>query len=203
MRGSAHFGSVTRWRAPGQVCVGAPAPRASRWSRVVHRAPPAGPRPGGPARAWVRPTGSRRRPNFPRPRHPLMSQTAMSARFPTSIRPQSPRPSTSAPPRVAIQSASRALIAAPLTRCKSIAWRASATEIAAVVAGRSVDAKPTRTPASRIARTGAIPDPSRAVRAGTMRNPVPVRAKSPISAASSFTQCACQTSRPVQPSASA
>jgi hypothetical protein len=61
----------------------------------------------------------------------------------------------------------------------------------------------TGTPASRIARIGAVPEASRMLLPGQCATPVPVRAKSAMPAASSLTQCACQTSRPTHPSASA
>ena len=62
---------------------------------------------------------------------------------------------------------------------------------------------PTRTPASRICRTGAMPEPSRQFEQGQCATPVRLRANRSISAASSFTQCACQTWSPVQPRSSA
>mmetsp|Transcript_23745 Transcript_23745/g.42566 ORF Transcript_23745/g.42566 Transcript_23745/m.42566 type:complete len:225 (+) Transcript_23745:1745-2419(+) len=132
---------------------------------------------------------------------PDTSHIAISARHPGDILPQSGRPSIFAPPRVAISSASRALIAlAPdATRCKSIACRASATRLPASLLADPSTPSPTGTPASRIARTGAIPDPSLQFEQGQWATPVPVSAKSAISDASSLTQCACQTSCPVQP----
>ncbi len=62
---------------------------------------------------------------------------------------------------------------------------------------------PTCTPASRIRRTGAMPDARRMFEHGQCATPVPVRAKSAMPASSSFTQCACQTSRPTHSSSSA
>ncbi|EWS58163.1 hypothetical protein Y694_03938 [Methylibium sp. T29-B] len=59
--------------------------------------------------------------------------------------------------------------------------------------------RPTGTPASRIARTGAMPEASRMFEQGQCATPVPVRANRPMPGASSLTQCACHTSRPTQP----
>ena len=72
-----------------------------------------------------------------------------------------------------------------------------------IVGGRAINAQPHGTPASRIARSGAMPDPSRQFEHGQCATPVRVRAKRSISCASIFTQCACQTSAPVQPRSSA
>ena len=62
---------------------------------------------------------------------------------------------------------------------------------------------PTFTPASRMASSGAIPLASRMLLDGQCATPVPVAAKRAMPGASSFTQCACQTSGPSQPSSSA
>lgn len=48
-----------------------------------------------------------------------------------------------------------------------------------------------------------MPEASRMFEPGQWATPVPVFAKAAIPAASSFTQCACQTSGPSQPSCSA
>ena len=134
-----------------------------------------------------------------------MGNTAKSARLPTVRAPRSSRPSTCAPPSVAISSASRALIAsAPReTRCRSIAWRASPSRSPESFDAEPSTPSPTFTPASRMARTGAMPLPSRQLEQGQWATPVPVRAKSAISDASSFTQWARQTSSPTHPSPSA
>ena len=63
--------------------------------------------------------------------------------------------------------------------------------------------RPTRTPASSIARTGAMPDARRMFDVGQCATPVRVAAKRSMPAGSSLTQCACQTSGPIQPSDSA
>ena len=137
---------------------------------------------------------------------PDNSQIARSARLPVSIVPISPaRPRISAPPRVAISRASRAPIAsAPWrARCISMAWRASGRRLPESLLADPSTPSPTGTPASRIARSGAIPDPSRQLDEGQCAIPVRVRANSAISLASSSTQCACQTWSPTQPSDSA
>ena len=48
-----------------------------------------------------------------------------------------------------------------------------------------------------------MPEARRMLEPGQCATPVPVRANSAMPAASSFTQCACQTSGPTQPSCSA
>ena len=60
-------------------------------------------------------------------------------------------------------------------------------------------------PGARLGRMidGAMPDARRMFEHGQCATPVPVRAKSAMPSASSFTQCACQTSRPTQPRDSA
>ncbi len=72
----------------------------------------------------------------------------------------------------------------------------------------SFDAEPstpraTGTPASRIARIGAMPDARRMFEHGQCATPVPVFANSAMPASSSFTPCAHHTSRPSQPRPSA
>ena len=90
-----------------------------------------------------------------------------------------------------------------LTRCSSIACRASAIRLDVSFEAEPSTPSPTRTPASRIARIGAIPDPSRQLEQGQCATPVPVRANRSISDPTSCTQWACQTSSPVQPRSSA
>ena len=157
------------------------------------------------ARAGAQSTSPATRSQDPAWAIPPTSNTAKSARLPGSSAPRSSRPSTAAPPRVAISSASRALIAsAPrATRCNSMAWRASPIRSPASLEAEPSTPSPTFTPASRIARTGAMPEPSRQLEHGQCATPVPERANRSISPASSFTQCACHTSGPVQPSPSA
>ena len=58
---------------------------------------------------------------------------------------------------------------------------------------------PTLTPASRIARIGAMPDARRMFEHGQCATPVPLRANSAMPLPSSFTQCAHHTSGPTQP----
>ena len=84
-----------------------------------------------------------------------------------------------------------------------MAVRASATRWAASLLALPSTPRPTGTPASRKARTGAIPLARRMLLEGQWATPVPVAAKRAIPEASSFTQCACQTSGPTQPSSSA
>ena len=117
----------------------------------------------------------------------------------------SDRPSTRAPPRVAISSASRAPIAAGPSRSRatSIACRASSPRWLLSFDADPSTPSPTGTPASRIARTGAMPLASRALEQGQCATPVPVRANSAISSGDNFTQWACHTSSPVQPTLSA
>ena len=74
-------------------------------------------------------------------------QTATSASLPTSSDPiSSSRPSTRAPPMVAISSASRTVSACgpPLARAKSSAWRDLLEQGAGLVGGRAVHAEPDR-----------------------------------------------------------
>ena len=101
-----------------------------------------------------------------------------------------------------IQSQPKGSSAAP-TRASSMAWRASATSCAPSLEALPSTPSPTGTPASSMARTGAMPLASRMLEQGQWATPVPVAAKRAIPAASSFTQWACQTSGPTQPSASA
>ncbi|MDT4821201.1 hypothetical protein FQZ97_543690 [compost metagenome] len=63
--------------------------------------------------------------------------------------------------------------------------------------------RPTGTPASRILRTGAMPEARRMFEHGQWATPVPVRANSSMPCWSSCTQWACQTSWPTQPRSSA
>ena len=79
------------------------------------------------------------------------------------------------------------------TRCSSNAWRASASMCDESFDAEPSTPRPTCTPASSIARTGAIPDASRMFDVGQCATPVPVLAKRSMPCASSFTQCACQT----------
>lgn len=125
--------------------------------------------------------------------------------MPGTSAPMSSRPSTRAPPSVAISSASRAPIAAgpKPTRASSIAWRVSPSMWAPSFEALPSTPRPTGTPASRMARTGAMPEASRMFEHGQWATPVPVRANSSMPCASSLTQCACQTSRPTQPRSSA
>ena len=112
-------------------------------------------------------------------------------------------PSTLAPPNVAISSASCAPSAhgfGPTMRCSSIACRASASRWLQSLLAEPSTPRPTRTPASRILRTGAMPEASRMFDVGQCATPLPVRAKSAISESFIQTQCACQTSSPVHPS---
>ena len=94
----------------------------------------------------------------------------------------SSRPSTLAPPSVAISSASRAVIASgpKPTRCSSIACRASASMLLVSLEAEPSTPSPTGTPASRMRRTGAMPEASRMFEQGQWATPVPVRAKRPM-----------------------
>ena len=117
----------------------------------------------------------------------------------------SSRPEAAAPPRVAIQSASSAVIQRDVVgprRWASRAWRRLGEHVRAVVAGRAV-ARPGRpaTPASSSARTGAMPEPRRKFDDGQCATPVPVSPNSATSSAYRCTQCASQTSGPSQPHA--
>ena len=107
---------------------------------VAHHLPPLDDTGRAPGSAR---TGSAPRPDPrpPPPRCPRHPRSPDPPACPASSDPQSARPSTRAPPSVAISSASRALIAsAPrLTRCNSIACRASAIRLPASLRGRSVD----------------------------------------------------------------
>ena len=133
------------------------------------------------------------------------SNATTSAAMPGARWPMSSRPSTRAPPRVASVSASRAVNAAgpAATRCSSSAWRVSASRCDESLDAAPSTPSPTATPASSIARTGAMPDASRMFDDGQCATPVPLRAKSSMPRASSLTQCACQACGPVKPSSSA
>ena len=67
-----------------------------------------------------------------------------------------------------------------------------------VEAGLSVPS-PTRTPASRSSRRGATPQPRIAFERGQWATATPCSARSPISSASTFTQCAARTPRSRRP----
>jgi hypothetical protein len=138
-------------------------------------------------------------------RRPSTAKATKSAANPGARHPMSSRPSARAPPSVAISSASRAdsAAASPPSRASRSACRASASIWLPSFDALPSTPRPTVTPASRIRRMGAIPDPSRMFEHGQCATAVPVRANSAIPGASSLTQCACQTSAPVQPSASA
>jgi hypothetical protein len=104
---------------------------------------------------------------------PRMSQIARSARFPApptqDHRAPAParRPASRSPaPRARHRIRPRA------TRCNSIAIRASATRLPASFEADPSTPNPTFTPASRIARTGAIPDPSLQFEHGQCATPV-------------------------------
>ena len=73
--------------------------------------------------------------------------------------------------------------------------------VSAVLIG--IPGTPSGTPASRMARMGAMPEASRMLEPGQCATPVPVRANRAMPGASSCTQCACQTSGPTQPRRSA
>ncbi len=89
------------------------------------------------------------------------------------------------------------------TRWSRKAARASATMWAASLQALPSTPSPTGTPAARMAPSGAMPLASRMLLWGQWATPVPVAPKRAMPAASSFTQCACQTSSPTQPRSSA
>ena len=104
----------------------------------------------------------------------------------------SERPRTAAPPRVAISSASRAVIHSLLrsgsevesrvcgpsggsrpmrSRASSIAWRASSRMFDASLLADPSTPSPTRTPAARYCLTGAMPEASRMFEQGQCATP--------------------------------
>ena len=144
------------------------------------------------------------RSSAPPSSRPSVRQTARSACLPGSSDPMSSRRSTSAPPRVASRSASRAVIASPPPRPRATS---SACFTSMNRSPRSFDAEPstpspTRTPASTSSRTGATPAPRRRFEVGQCatrsRRPEPRRPPS----SERWTQCAHQTSSSSQPSRS-
>ena len=84
-------------------------------------------------------------------------------------------------------------------RCSSIACRASANRWLLSLEAEPSTPRPTRTPASRMARIGAMPEARRMLELGQCATPQPVRAKSAISSGFRTTQWACHTSAPIQP----
>ena len=124
--------------------------------------------------------------------------------MPGAIAPMSSRASTAAPPRVPSRSASRAVIACgpPRPRATSSACLTSLQRWLRSFEAEPSTPRPTRTPASSIARTGATPAPRRRFEVGQCATPVPVAAKRPISGSERWTQCAHQTSPSSQPSQS-
>ena len=113
-----------------------------------------------------------------------VDQTARSAHLPGAMTPMSSRASTSAPPRVASRSASREVSAVgpPRARATSSACLTSKQRSLRSFEAEPSTPRPTRTPASSIARTGAMPAPSRRFEVGQCATPVPVEAKRPTSA---------------------
>ena len=81
--------------------------------------------------------------------------------------------------------------------------RASPTMWAASLLALPSTPNPTGTPASSIFLMGAMPEARRMLEQGQWATPVPVAAKRAMPGPSSFTQWACQTSGPTQPSSSA
>ena len=129
--------------------------------------------------------------------------SARSASLPTSIEPiSSSRPSTLAPPIVAISIPSRtdSAVGPPRARANSTACRSSSTsELASFDAAPSTPS-PTGTPASRRSRVRAMPAPSRAFDDGQCATPVPVSPNDAMSLSPRWTAWANQTSGPSQPS---
>ena len=103
----------------------------------------------------------------------------VGARCPARSTPMSSRASTAAPPRVAIRSASRAVraVGPPRPRATSSACLTSKQRSLRSFEAEPSTPRPTRTPASSIARTGATPAPRRRLEVGQCATPVPVAAK--------------------------
>ncbi len=128
--------------------------------------------------------------------------SARSASLPGSMEPiSSARPRQRAPPMVAACSACRAVSAAGPRRARansSAAWTSGPSWPVSLEAAPSTP-RPTGAPAARSSGTGAIPAPSRALDVGQCATPVPVSPRRSIARSSRCTQCASQTSAPVQP----
>src|SRR5437588_2076088 len=184
----------TRWaRAISSSSARTRAPsRTTSWPPTYSRSTRCGAERTSPA------TGSEAPPSS----SPSVRQTARSARLPGSSEPISVRPSTAAPPRVPIRSASRTVIAVGPPRPRATR---SACFTSKRRSPRSLDAEPStprpmRTPASSMSRTGATPAPRRRFDVGQCATPVPVRANCAISVPERCTQWAHQTSPASQPS---
>ena len=134
---------------------------------------------------------------------PAATRRGRRACPPPANRSRSSRPSTRAPPMVAISSASRTVSACgpPRARANSSACRDLLQQGAGLVRGGAVDARARpATPASRRSRARAMPAPSRALEVGQCATDVPVAASRAIAASARCTAWASQTSGPSQPS---
>ena len=123
-------------------------------------------------------------------------QSARSASLPSSTEPRSAlRPSTAAPPSVAISSASRTR--APADR-RGAGEQQRAPDLLALLADSLLAApstpSPTRAPASRRSRARAMPDPRRPLDEGQCATPVPV---APIFVTASSSRCTAWATRNV------
>ncbi len=128
--------------------------------------------------------------------------SARSASLPGSIEPiASRRPSTSAPPTVAMSKASRTVIASgpPVARANSTACRTSSIRLPASLLAAPSTPRPTGAPAARRSAARAMPAPSRAFDDGQCATPVPVVPIRFTSRSSKWVPWASQTSSPVQP----
>ena len=144
--------------------------RARRRGRRPRRRRRAG-RLGAGRRGQSPATGSSAPPSS----RPSVAQTARSACLPGSSDPMSSRRSTSAPPRVPIRSASRAVIAVPPPRpraTRSACLTSRKRSLRSFEADPSTPS-PTRAPASSRARTGATPLPAAGSTSGSARRPCP------------------------------
>ena len=153
----------------------------------------------------------------------LRLRVKKSAHLPGSNDPMSERPSTCAPPRVAISNASRAVIhsfslngsevessvigpsgghSPILSLASNRVSRTSTSILEASLLAEPSTPTPTFTPCSRYFLTGAMPEASRMFDDGQWHTPVPLRAKRPISSSLTWTACAYHTSSAIQPSVS-
>ena len=119
------------------------------------------------------------------------------------------RPRTSAEPLVAIRKGCRPVRSSPpsmegaaASLDSSIAWRASAMRWLLSLLADPSTPRPSRTPASRYLRTGAMPDARRMFDDGQWATPVPVAPSLAIRHRSMKTPWAYQTSGPTHPRSS-